>query len=202
MNQVIAWRQVEKAALVDRGEDDEEPVTSIIRSYLVRRGLSDTLKAFDEEREEHPLNPRAAHAAEEKYENIEQRKLAQSLCLQGRYKEAAEFLPATSIFKIQLFCIAAFQQSDRERALQCITETVPPLVYGCEDPRSAHQLYLACLSSLSKPDFHFDMEVDPALLAYEVNEALLQRKMPSALHVLLSWSEWLQKEEVCFRSLQ
>ncbi|KPI90673.1 hypothetical protein ABL78_0269 [Leptomonas seymouri] len=43
------WVLVEEAVIEDRGEDEEEVLAKMVRSYFARRGLADTLHAFDEE---------------------------------------------------------------------------------------------------------------------------------------------------------
>lgn len=43
------WTLVEEAVIQDRGEDEEEVLAQVVRAYLARRGLADTLQAFDEE---------------------------------------------------------------------------------------------------------------------------------------------------------
>ncbi|KPA74805.1 hypothetical protein ABB37_09081 [Leptomonas pyrrhocoris] len=43
------WVLIEEAVIQDRGEDEEEVLAQMVRSYLARRGLADTLHTFDEE---------------------------------------------------------------------------------------------------------------------------------------------------------
>lgn len=50
VTETAMWVLVEEAVIQDRGEDEEAVLAQMVRSYLARRGLANTLHAFDEER--------------------------------------------------------------------------------------------------------------------------------------------------------
>lgn len=199
------WAFMEEAVIRDRGCDEERNLNEIVRSYLCRRGLADTLAAFEDELEERgtPADPLSAtkegSCTEGGVSGVAARKHAQLLCLSGEFEKAAAMMPAGSPLRVKLLSLEALRQDDPLAGMAYATSKVAPLVPTCEDLQSAHAIYLQTVTSLlsgrHKEDF-LTQTRDASQIANEVNEGLLKSKAPSALNVLVSWADW--QEKVCF----
>ncbi|KAG5505044.1 hypothetical protein JKF63_04491 [Porcisia hertigi] len=203
------WTLVEEAVIEDRGEDEEEVLAQMVRSYLARRGLADTLAAFDEEHKfcrDAPKPPASADicggkssAAPASANNtapcgdvsaaMQKRKEAQLLCLQGKYEAVAALMEPSSLARIRLLCIQAQSLEDSAGAAFYLATHVAPLVPFCTDPAMGHRVYTAALSNVLSPSRERSI-LDTEMLAREVNDELCGPEHRSALHVLFNWVYW------------
>lgn len=204
------WVLVEEAVLHDRGEDEEEVLAQLVRAYLARRGLADTLHAFDaEQRAYHAVPDRPAAecdggAADPQFESdgislvkpyrddsheIDRRKSAQLLCLQQRFDAAAALMPPASLARIRLLCIQAQHLADTGDAVFFLASQVAPLVPFCTNPVVGHEVYTATLSTVLDPHRR-PVQLDVETLAKEVNDELCGGGHPSSLDILFNWAYW------------
>ncbi|KAK7201827.1 hypothetical protein NESM_000249700 [Novymonas esmeraldas] len=212
------WTLVEEAVAEDRGEDEEEVLAQMVRSYLARRGLADTLAAFDDEQQAYrgpSMVPkgRAQDAAPEPVPTgngesavsleavgpaaphdragieMDRHKAAQLLCLHKKYEAAAALMEPTSLARIRLLCIQAQSLEDTATAVFYLATHVAPLVPFCTDPTVGHAVYTAALSSVLNPCREKPV-LDTEVLAREVNDELCGRDQRSSLHVLFNWAYW------------
>ncbi|EKF27385.1 hypothetical protein MOQ_008894 [Trypanosoma cruzi marinkellei] len=125
-------------------------------------------------------------------ESMKKRKRLQLLCLNEQYEDAAASLPQGSVFIVKLLAMEAMKRAkgDQSAALLFLCEKVSPLIAGMSDAAMAHQIYVETLATITGTDATESSEASPCRIAREVNESLLDDHEPSALHVLLSWSEW------------
>lgn len=206
------WTVVEEAVMQDRGEDEEAVLAQMVRAYLARRGLADTLHAFDEERRDynHPSEhktqesqaehgsgattqldsanvPEAcgSHATHE----VDRRKAAQLLCLQEKFEAAAALMPPASLARIRLLCIQAQHLSDTGEAVFFLASHVSPLVPFCANPVLGHDVYTATLSNVLNPHRQAP-QLDIEALAKEVNDELCGNTQLSSLDILFNWAYW------------
>lgn len=202
MTSELSWSLIEAAVMRDRGYNEEQCLADIFRSFLARRGFSETLAAFDSEWSEISGTPdcglaKSGETSEKPVtrpapsrfiQEVTSRKETQLLCLQERYEEAAVMLPKSSVLRIKLLCMAAFRLKDEARATEFLTRQVAPLIPACDNTHDGHQLYIDCLHNiLSRKASAVSVAHQ---LAEEVNDALLPAPVPSALNVLLSWADW------------
>ncbi|EAN90637.1 hypothetical protein C3747_31g147 [Trypanosoma cruzi] len=125
-------------------------------------------------------------------ESMKKRKRLQLLCLNEQYEDAAASLPQGSVFIVKLLAMEAMKRAkgDQSAALLFLCEKVSPLIADMSDAAMAHQIYVETLATITGTDATECSEASPCRIAREVNESLLDDHEPSALHVLLSWSEW------------
>lgn len=185
----VGWRLMEEAVMRDLGSDEVAVLNRIARSYMIRRGLSDTLIAFETELAHCNESPAPSSASE--IAEVQRRREAQLLCLSGNYKEAAMRAPANSLLRVELMCLDYVNSLDRREALLSIMTNVAPLVAVCESPGEAHDIYMRHLSAVMHQGPEGPVTPQPqSSVAWRINEAMLEDASPSALNVLISWSEW------------
>ncbi|RNF04965.1 uncharacterized protein Tco025E_07875 [Trypanosoma conorhini] len=134
-----------------------------------------------------------AYASEDTVlEAMKKRKHLQLLCVNEQYEDAAALLPQGSVFIVKLLAMEALKRARKQQAaaLLFLCERVGPLVAGLSDAALAHQIYINTLAVITSADATEWSVSSPCKIAREVNESLLDDHEPSALHVLLSWSEW------------
>lgn len=207
------WSLMEEAAVRDRGGDEEDSLAGVVRSFLARRGLADTLRAFDKERAELDGNVEKEESlhSKEKRPNItaaptalmttsstntatndaafsvERRKEAQLLCLAEKYAEAAQLMPANSITKIILLCYEAQRMSNSLEATKFLTIMVAPLVLLCTDVRVAHMVYASAFKSIVEVPRQ-PPRISPETVARTANNVLCNDGSRSGLGILFDWA--------------
>lgn len=209
------WTLVEEAVMQDRGEDEEEVLAQMVRAYLARRGLADTLHTFDEERRDceepwgttsnrtsAPVKSTETCGAAEAGSDVapaalgdaiphevDRRKAAQLLCLLAKFDAAAALMPPASLARLRLLCIQAQHLADIGEAVFFLASHVSPLVPFCTNPVLGHEIYTATFSNVLNPHRR-PLQLDIEALAKEVNDELCGDSQPSSLDILFNWAYW------------
>lgn len=214
------WTLVEEAVIEDRGEDEEEVLAQMVRSYLARRGLTDTLAAFDEEHQCYRVLSAAPHNRDpdapkpSAYAGVLRSTLTTD-------RASANSAPARDEMSAGM---------DKRKAAQrlCLQKRYEAAA-ALMEPSSLARIRLLCIQAQSLEDrptavFYLATHVAPLvpfcidptmghrvytaalssvlspcrersipdteLLAREVNDELCGREQRSSLHVLFNWAYW------------
>ncbi|CAJ1017556.1 hypothetical protein, conserved [Leishmania lindenbergi] len=214
------WTLVEEAVIEDRGEDEEEVLAQMVRSYLARRGLTDTLAAFDEEHQSYWSSSKHPYKG-----SPDASKPAAS-------GEVADLMPAADHPNVN-YAASLDEASggmDKRKVAQllCLQERYEAAA-ALMAPSSLARIRLLCIQAQSLEDtvaavFYLATHVAPLVpfctdptmghrvytaalsnllspcrersipdaeaLAREVNDELCGREQRSSLHVLFNWAYW------------
>nr|CCC90653.1 unnamed protein product [Trypanosoma congolense IL3000] len=125
-------------------------------------------------------------------EKMQGRKCLQVLCLNEAYEEASALIPCGSELKVKLLAMEGMKRAkkDQSAAISFLCRRVGPLVSKLSEAVLAHNVFIDFLSTLTGANVAGWEAPTPCEIAQEVNDSLLKGGEPSALDVLLSWSEW------------
>ncbi|GET86133.1 hypothetical protein, conserved [Leishmania tarentolae] len=214
------WTLVEEAVIEDRGEDEEEVLAQMVRSYLARRGLSDTLAAFDEEQQLYRGLSTTPHSLDL---NAPKSSAHTAALASKSVKDCASTKDAPQ-------CDEGMAGMDKRKAAQllCLQKRYEEAA-DLMKPTSLARIRLLCIQAQSLEDrptavFYLATHVAPLvpfcvdptmghkvytaalssvlrpcreryapdmeMLAREVNDELCGRDQRSSLHVLFNWAYW------------
>ncbi|AAZ11468.1 hypothetical protein, conserved [Trypanosoma brucei gambiense DAL972] len=127
-------------------------------------------------------------------EGMQVRKCVQVLCHNEEYEKAAALLPSSNEMKVRLLALEAVKRAKRNQsaAISFLCKQVGPLIYKLPDAVTAHHIFVESLGAVTGVNGSCWEVPSPCAIAREVNESLLDSSEPSALDVLLSWSELQQ----------
>ncbi|KAG5511262.1 hypothetical protein GH5_07504 [Leishmania sp. Ghana 2012 LV757] len=214
------WTLVEEAVIEDRGEDEEEVLAQMVRSYLARRGLADTLAAFDEEH--------LSYGGSLKFSYTGDRDAPKSSTSTGVLDSKSTAVGASLNGGAPVNEASAGMEKRKAAQLLCLQKKYEAAA-ALMEPSSLARIRLLCIQAQSLEDraaavFYLATHVAPLVpfcsdptvghrvytaalsevlspcrersipdteaLAREVNDELCGREQRSSLHVLFNWAYW------------
>ncbi|KAG5485733.1 hypothetical protein LSCM1_07144 [Leishmania martiniquensis] len=220
------WTLVEEAVIDDRGEDEEEVLAQMVRSYLARRGLADTLAAFDEERmscgsllkfpcrgdSDAPRSPGSAGALDSKLTAVGastkdappgdkasagmEKRKAAQILCLQRKYEAAAALMDPSSLA-RIRLLCIQSQSLEDRATAvCYLSTHVAPLVPFCSNPTMGHKVYTASLNEVLSPYREKLIVDTEVLAREVNDELCGRDERSSLHVLFNWAYWQETAHI------